>query len=135
MREPDVPRVEVSAIGLEPRVMVRRRFPWAGRVDGDGGGKAPAAPAPIRGRELAAQAFVRFTAQAMRHGVTARAAVVNGQPGAIAYDPDGRIVSVLEIDVGDGVITAIHAVINPDKLGHLGPVGDLRELYRTGPGR
>ena len=102
---------------------------------GDGGGKAPAAPAPIRGRELAAQAFVRFTAQAVRHGVTARAAVVNGQPGAIAYDPDGRIVSVLEIDVGDGVITAIHAVINPDKLGHLGPVGDLRELYRTGPGR
>jgi RNA polymerase sigma-70 factor (ECF subfamily) len=97
---------------------------------GDGGGKAPAAPVPIRGRERVAQAFVAYVAQALRHGVTARPAVVNGQPGAVAHDPNGRIVTVLSIDVLNGVVTAIRAVINPDKLRHLGPVGDLRTLYR-----
>jgi DNA-directed RNA polymerase specialized sigma24 family protein len=29
------------------------------------------------------------------------------------------------LDVADGVVQAIHAVVNPDKLGHIGPVSDL----------
>lgn len=35
------------------------------------------------------------------------------------------MISVLGLDIADGVIRSVHAVSNPDKLGHLGPVSDL----------
>ena len=47
------------------------------------------------------------------------------------YDAEGRVVSVLELDVAGGVVQAMHAVVNPDKLGHLGPVSEWRD-GRTG---
>jgi RNA polymerase sigma-70 factor (ECF subfamily) len=34
------------------------------------------------------------------------------------YDAEGRVVSVVELDVADGVVQAIRSVVNPDKLGH-----------------
>jgi RNA polymerase sigma-70 factor (ECF subfamily) len=49
---------------------------------------------------------------------------VNGQPGAIFRDRDNRVVNTWTLDVLDGRIQTIRAVINPDKLGHLGPVAD-----------
>ncbi|WP_170026422.1 hypothetical protein [Actinomadura oligospora] len=30
----------------------------------------------------------------------------------------------MTLDIADGCVQAIHIVINPDKLGHLGPVAD-----------
>ena len=65
-------------------------------------------------------------------GVVLRLAWVNGQPGAVLYDPERRVISVMELAVADGVVQAIHAVINPDKLGHLGPVSDLARLPENG---
>jgi RNA polymerase sigma factor (sigma-70 family) len=61
-------------------------------------------------------------------GVSLRLAWVNGQPGAVAYDAEGRVVSVFALDVADGMVQAIRAVVNPDKLGHIGPVSDLARL-------
>ena len=61
-------------------------------------------------------------------GAYIRLAWVNGQPGAVMYDAEGRVISVMELDVADGVIQAIHSVVNPDKLGHLGPVSDVARL-------
>jgi RNA polymerase sigma-70 factor (ECF subfamily) len=54
----------------------------------------------------------------------------------LLYDADGRVVSVLELDVAGGMVQAMHAVVNPDKLGHLGPVSDeaRRPERRTRPG-
>jgi hypothetical protein len=49
----------------------------------------------------------------------------NGQPGAVTYDRDGRVVNVFALDIADGVVQAIRCVINPDKLRHLGQVSDL----------
>jgi hypothetical protein len=37
-------------------------------------------------------------------------------------------VSVIELDVADGAVQAIHAVVNPDKLSHIGPVPDVARL-------
>jgi hypothetical protein len=34
----------------------------------------------------------------------------------------------MELDVADGVVQAIRGVVNPDKLGHLGPVSDVARL-------
>ena len=55
-------------------------------------------------------------------GASPRLAWVNGQPGAVMYDAEGRVAGVVELDVADGVVQAIRAVVNPDKLGHIGPV-------------
>jgi RNA polymerase sigma-70 factor (ECF subfamily) len=58
-------------------------------------------------------------------GASVRLAWVNGQPGAVMYDAEGRVFGVAELDVADGLVQAIRAVVNPDKLGHLGPVSDV----------
>lgn len=49
---------------------------------------------------------------------------LNGQPGALFHDRDGKILHVLALDVLGGRIRTIRSVINPDKLGHLGSVAD-----------
>jgi len=55
---------------------------------------------------------------------------VNGQPGAIFRDRDGKVVNTWTLDILDGRIQAIRTVINPDKLGHVGPVADARTVLR-----
>jgi len=95
---------------------------------GDGGGKAQAIGKPMRGREQ----VVRFLSGLFRRGKFAGAylktARVNGQPGAVTYDAEGRVVNVFALDIADGMVQAIRSVVNPDKLGHLGPVSDLARL-------
>ena len=49
---------------------------------------------------------------------------MNGQPGAILRDRDGKVAGTLTLDVLGGRIQTIRAVVNPDKLGHVGPVAD-----------
>ena len=72
-----------------------------------------------------------FRAGARIGGVSLQAAEVNGQPGALLLDPEGRLVTVLSVDVADGQVQAIRSIVNPDKLRHLGP---HRQPRRT-PGR
>lgn len=54
--------------------------------------------------------------------------MINGRPGALIVDAEGRVASVVELDIVDGVVRAVHTVSNPDKLGHLGPVSDIGRL-------
>jgi len=49
---------------------------------------------------------------------------VNGQPGAIFRDRDGKVLNTWTLDILDGQIQAIRTVLNPDKLAHMGPVAD-----------
>jgi hypothetical protein len=51
---------------------------------------------------------------------------VNGQPGALFLDSDGRPVLVVSLDIVDGLVQTVRAVSNPNKLRHLDPDGDLR---------
>jgi RNA polymerase sigma-70 factor, ECF subfamily len=55
---------------------------------------------------------------------------VNGQPGAIFRDRDDKVVGTLTLDVLGGQIQTIRSVVNPDKLGHLGPVADAWAIAR-----
>jgi RNA polymerase sigma-70 factor (ECF subfamily) len=64
--------------------------------------------------------------------VTIRRTSVNGQPGALFLDRKGRIISTFSLDVSDGAVQTIRGIVNPDKLGHLGPLADLRALLREG---
>jgi hypothetical protein len=42
-----------------------------------------------------------------------------------------RLIAVSALDFAGGQIRSISSIANPDKLTHLGPVGDLRSLLRT----
>jgi RNA polymerase sigma-70 factor, ECF subfamily len=55
---------------------------------------------------------------------------VNGQPGAIFRDRDNNVLNTWTLDVLDGQIQTIRSVINPDKLGHVGPVADAWAVIR-----
>jgi RNA polymerase sigma-70 factor, ECF subfamily len=97
---------------------------------GDGGGKAPARATPLHGREKVARFLLGLSRLGERVGIRARPVEVNGQPGALFLDAEGRIVSAMALDIGDGTVQAIRSIVNPDKLGHLGPTGDLTRLLR-----
>ena len=101
---------------------------------GDGGGKAQAIGSPMAGRER----VLRFLLGLFRRGqvldASLRLAWVNGQQGAVVYDAENRVISVFGLDVADGVVQAINSVVNPDKLGHLGPVSDVARLPGNGSG-
>jgi RNA polymerase sigma-70 factor, ECF subfamily len=92
---------------------------------GDGGGKARAIPKPMHGAARIARAMVGFYGTIEEWGVTLQPALVNGQPGFRTVAPDGRLVNVVSLDIEGGAIKRLHSVLNPDKLGHLGPLSDL----------
>jgi RNA polymerase sigma-70 factor (TIGR02957 family) len=97
---------------------------------GDGGGKAPAAARPLHGRARVARTLMAGLRAGARFGFIMRREEVNGQPGAVFCDREGRLLSVMTFDVADGQIQGVSAIANPDKLRHLGPVADLRALLR-----
>ena len=101
-------------------------------LHGDGGGKAPALARALHGRARVARTltvgFARL--QTLLGGFTPLREEVKGQPGALFFDGEGKLISVVILDVADGQIQGVSAIVNPDKLRHLGPVGDLGALLR-----
>jgi RNA polymerase sigma-70 factor (ECF subfamily) len=99
------------------------------QLTGDGGGKAPALARTLRGRSRVARAVINWVRLSGRaSGVSMRPVEVNGGPGALYLDAQQRVIGALALDVTEGRITSINAIVNPDKLTHLGPVGDLTSL-------
>ena len=92
---------------------------------GDGGGKARSIGVPMVGAAQVGRALATFYRMGEDWGVTLRPAVVNGGPGFRSFDGEGRLVNVVGFDIQGGVITRVHSMLNPDKLGHLGPMSDL----------
>jgi hypothetical protein len=62
--------------------------------------------------------------------VSLRREEVNGQPGAMFLDREGRLIGVMSLDVAEGQIQSVSSIVNPDMLRHLGPLADLRALLR-----
>jgi RNA polymerase sigma-70 factor (TIGR02957 family) len=98
---------------------------------GDGGGKAQAIGQPLAGRQRVLRLLGGLFRRGRTLGVYARLAWVNGQPGAVTYDAEGRVVNVIALDIADGMVQTIRSIVNPDKLGHLGEVSDLARRPRT----
>ena len=98
-------------------------------LTGDGGGKAPALARSLSGRNRVARILINWVRLGARlPGVSLRPAEVNGGAGALILDGQQRLLGVLSIDIDGSEVTAIRSIVNPDKLSHLGPVGDLRSL-------
>ena len=98
---------------------------------GDGGGKAPALARAIHGRARVARTLIAGLRALARVGLTLRREQVNGQPGALVVDHEGRLIAVMNVDVAEGQIQGVSAINNPDKLRHLGPLADLEALRRA----
>jgi RNA polymerase sigma-70 factor (TIGR02957 family) len=96
----------------------------------DGGGKEPALARAIHGRARAARTLIAGLRALTRFGITSRREEVNGQPGALFFDREGRLISVMSLDVAEGQIQGVSSIVNPDKLRHLGPLADLAALRR-----
>lgn len=95
---------------------------------GDGGGKAPQLVGGVSGADNVARLLAAFAPGFDRVGVTLRQHEVNGLPGAVLCDRDGRTVGIWSLETLDGRIVTIRSIMNPDKLTHVGPVADAWAL-------
>jgi RNA polymerase sigma-70 factor (ECF subfamily) len=100
------------------------------RIVGDGGDKGPRWPRGVSGLENVARTLASLTPSFLSIGGRVEPHEVNGQPGAIILDRDDLVVSTWTLDILGGRIQTIRAMINPDKLGHVGPVADAWALLR-----
>ncbi len=102
-------------------------------LHGDGGGKVPALARALHGRSRVARTLLAWARQGFRvGGAELRPLEVNGQPGALTLDSEGRVLGVMALDVADGQVQGIRSIVNPDKLRHLGPVGDMQAFLARG---
>jgi len=100
-------------------------------LHGDGGGNVPAIARALHGSRRVARTLGAWIRQGARiAGVEVREVDVNGQPGALLLAGDGSLISVWSLDIADGHIQGIRSIVNPEKLGHVGPVADVRALLR-----
>jgi RNA polymerase sigma-70 factor (ECF subfamily) len=97
---------------------------------GDAGGKAPALSRIVVGADKVARLLGSVFPRLARLDATLEQCEVNGQPGAILRDREGKVAYLLALDVLDGQIQTVRSLGNPDKLGHLGPVADAWALQR-----
>lgn len=102
-------------------------------LHGDGGGKVPALARSLQGRSHVARTLLAWARQGSRSAGAAVSQVeVNAAPGALLVDRDGRLIGVMALEIADGQVQSVSSIVNPDKLRHLGPVGDLRALLEPG---
>jgi len=102
---------------------------------GDGGGKVPALARSLHGRSRVARTLLAWARQGLRvSGAMLHQVEVNGQPGALLLDGSGKLIGVMALDIDGGQIQAVSAIVNPDKLRHIGSIGDLRGLPKREEG-
>ncbi len=101
-------------------------------LHGDGGGKVPALARALFGSRRVARTLSAWFRQAAKvPQPEVREVDVNGQPGAV-LSAAGGVAAVMALDIADGRIQGIRSIINPDKLGHVGPVADVAALLKHG---
>lgn len=90
----------------------------------DSGGKTPAPRRPVRGRAAVSALLPVFLANVLklvdgdRGAVRGEVAEVNGEPAIVLWLSD-RLDSVTVCSLGDGQITALRLVRNPEKLAYI----------------
>lgn len=99
-------------------------------VHGDSGGVPPFWRKPITGRKHVGTLMAALGNQLRHAHCSLQLAEINGQPGALALGPDGRLICALSIDIWGGQIQTVRSVISRPKLQHLGPLADLSELLQ-----
>jgi len=102
---------------------------------GDGGGRGPSLPNPVYGRDKVLRLLTALSGVLRRFDLHFERGTVNAQPGVLVRDASGALLNVLSVDVFGGRVQTIHSMLNPDKLGHLGPLLGPDHPLRGGPRR
>lgn len=84
----------------------------------DGGGKGPALPVQILGRQKVARALLGASRKLVPRNLATELKLVNGELGAVSY-LGGRPYSAFTMDLDAGRIQHIYIISNPDKLSHI----------------
>ncbi|WP_020015425.1 sigma-70 family RNA polymerase sigma factor [Promicromonospora sukumoe] len=101
-------------------------------LTGDGGGNVPQGMSivrPVAGRATVARMLASFISRGAP--LHFERALVGGEPGLLIVADDavgGGLIGTWSFEVSDGLLSGIRGVINPNKLGHLGPLADLDRL-------
>jgi RNA polymerase sigma-70 factor (ECF subfamily) len=99
---------------------------------GDGGGRAPAIQRPMHGATAVARFLLGLVRAGSRFDARLELVDANGDPALVQRAGDGALLGVLSIEVDGGRIVGLRNVLNPEKLAHLGRVGDLQALLSGG---
>jgi len=102
----------------------------AARLVADSGGNAPQWGAGIVGAANVARLLASLVGPFARIGGIVETLGMNGHPGAIFRSRDAEVVNTWTLDIFDGHVQTIRTVLNPDKLGHLGPAADAWAVVR-----
>jgi RNA polymerase sigma-70 factor (ECF subfamily) len=87
---------------------------------GDNGGRPGAViRPPVTGSDRVVRLMAGFFAIGRRSGGHLELVDVNGQPGALGFDGENRLVVVMTLDIVDETVTTIRSVVSPEKLRHL----------------
>lgn len=97
---------------------------------GDGGGRAPAIRQPMHGAVAVARFLTGLVRRGAQLGVSFERRSTNGAPAVWVHGPDGALLSVVMVQFDGGSVQVIGNQLNPEKLAHLGAVGDLFALMR-----
>jgi RNA polymerase sigma-70 factor (ECF subfamily) len=92
---------------------------------GDGGEKGSGLKRAVHGGQNVARLVLGLTRRATLMGITMRPVEINGEPGVMFFDADGALISLIGIEIVGDRIQTIRGFVNPDKLGHLGPLSPL----------
>jgi RNA polymerase sigma-70 factor (ECF subfamily) len=103
------------------------------KLTADGGGKVPALGRTLHGRSRVARTLIAYWLRvgASIPGASLRPVEVNGGPGVLFLDAHGQLLAVLALEIAGGQIQGVSSIVNPDKLTHLGQVGDYKSLLRS----
>jgi RNA polymerase sigma-70 factor (ECF subfamily) len=85
----------------------------------DGGGKRSAGMAPFVGIDAVMGLLGRLTKLfAETPSQLVRFAMINGLPGYVTLEPDGKL-QTTAFEIVDGKVVTVYVMRNPDKLGHI----------------
>ena len=96
-------------------------------LSSDGGGRVPALGRTVHGRARVVRALGSWIRQRVP-STSLRRVEVNGAPGALVLDAQQHLLAVVALDIDGGEIRGYRSITNPDKLAHLGRVGDWAAL-------
>jgi RNA polymerase sigma-70 factor (ECF subfamily) len=91
----------------------------------DGGADHYAARRPVVGSDRVGRFVVNLARRGVAGGVRLERAHLNGLPGGVVLDANGRPVMAMLVSVSGGLVDEFYAVVNPDKLAALAITGPI----------
>jgi len=87
---------------------------------GDGGGVGRGLPKPVYGAPQVSRLLAAFGREGRSLSARLELTRINGQPGTLNFDDQGRLINVFVFEIAGGVVQGVRSIINPHKLAHLG---------------